>query len=265
MLFAALLVVLVVAVAGVLSMTDSGTPASSAGSAGTKSSKAATTPKPTTPTPSPSAEISIKYACTAGDKLSTMYSLKEVWAHPEAQCIAKQGDGGTPNVRQQKALVSAYGEGTRYYDKLADLYQLCASTQGAKATGVFVDSDAKKEMLAAYTLCVEHPNGEIFDRILAEDAAATEKARSDREVQDQEYANGLRVDEGNYLIGQDVQPGTWQSNGTKVTDCYWEISDAQGEIIANNFINTAPQFTITVPADASGFTVSGCSFHRIGD
>jgi hypothetical protein len=49
-----------------------------------------------------------------------------------------------------------------------------------------------------------------------------------------------------------------------VENCYWEISDAQGNILANNFISVAPQFTIVIPASAAGFTVEGWGFRWIG-
>jgi hypothetical protein len=52
---------------------------------------------------------------------------------------------------------------------------------------------------------------------------------------------------GKYLVGKDVVPGTWQSQGDKVGNCQREISDAQGYILANNFISVAPQFTIIIP------------------
>ena len=64
-------------------------------------------------------------------------------------------------------------------------------------------------------------------------------------------------------VGKDIQPGTWRSVGEKVEDCYWEVSDAQGEIMDNNFISVAPQFTIQIPSDAAGFTNTGCTFERM--
>ena len=76
--------------------------------------------------------------------------------------------------------------------------------------------------------------------------------------------HGKLVYTGKYLVGKEVQPGTWQSQGDKVEDCYWEISDAKGEIIANNFISVSPQSTLTIPASAAGFTVKGCGFRWIG-
>ena len=50
-----------------------------------------------------------------------------------------------------------------------------------------------------------------------------------------------------------------------MTDCYWEVSDESGNIIDNNFISIAPQFTINIPSSASGFTNNGCTFQWISE
>jgi hypothetical protein len=99
----------------------------------------------------------------------------------------------------------------------------------------------------------------------AASVASAASASSSAAVERQALADGTLVHPGKYLVGKDIPPGTWQSLGSKVTDCYWEISDFQGEIMDNNFISVAPQFTINIPADAAGFTATGCSFQRIGD
>jgi len=62
---------------------------------------------------------------------------------------------------------------------------------------------------------------------------------------------------GKFLVGDDIMPGTYAIN-RKVTDCYWERSDAQGNIIDNNFISIAPSITVTVGVNDAGFTSTGC-------
>ena len=46
----------------------------------------------------------------------------------------------------------------------------------------------------------------------------------------------LKAKRGNgiYLVGVDIAPGVWRSDGTG-DSCYWEISTAQGKIINNHF------------------------------
>jgi len=46
----------------------------------------------------------------------------------------------------------------------------------------------------------------------------------------------LKTDKGSgfYLVGIDIAPGVWRSNGT-ADDCYWEVSSTTGDIIDNHF------------------------------
>lgn len=74
---------------------------------------------------------------------------------------------------------------------------------------------------------------------------------------DYEVLPQTKFGDGKYLVGEKLQPGTY-TIPTKVTDCYWERSDAQGNIIDNNFISIAPSVTVTVGASDSGFTSNGC-------
>jgi len=56
--------------------------------------------------------------------------------------------------------------------------------------------------------------------------------------------------DGFYLVGSEIAPGIWRSNGTQ-DDCYWEISTATGDIISNHFGMAGG--TMFVPS--SGFQV----------
>ena len=40
--------------------------------------------------------------------------------------------------------------------------------------------------------------------------------------------------DGIYLVGVEIAPGVWDSNGTG-DSCYWEVSTASGDIINNHF------------------------------
>ena len=40
--------------------------------------------------------------------------------------------------------------------------------------------------------------------------------------------------DGFYLVGVDIAPGVWRSKGTG-DDCYWEVTQADGDIIDNHF------------------------------
>lgn len=69
---------------------------------------------------------------------------------------------------------------------------------------------------------------------------------------------------GRYLVGDRVGPGTYTTT-RPVEECYWERSDAQGNIIDNNFISIAPPITVTIYASDAGFTSQNCgTWQRVG-
>ena len=68
--------------------------------------------------------------------------------------------------------------------------------------------------------------------------------------------------DGKYLIGQKMLPGTY-TIATPVSDCYWERSDGQGNIIDNNFISISPSVTVTIGAGDAGFTSRGCGTWKL--
>ncbi|KRF05592.1 hypothetical protein ASH00_08990 [Arthrobacter sp. Soil782] len=227
------------------------------------------TPKPTptrsatptpTPTPSPTPEAAqFKYSCysEAESSIETYYTFQAAWDVAYDNCEVNQ-TGGEVLDNDRKALEVAYGPDAEE-DSLKYLYGICASTVGIPVDDI-VSTGQADEAAGAILLCPEHPK-------VAQIQANIEKARAagrEQEAIEADRATGKFVTSGSYLIGSEAQPGTWQSQGPKVEDCYWEVSDASGNILANNFISVAPQFTIVVPADAAGFTVEGCAFRWIG-
>jgi hypothetical protein len=56
--------------------------------------------------------------------------------------------------------------------------------------------------------------------------------------------------DGFYLVGVDIAPGVWRSNGTG-THCYWSVTTRTGDIIDNHFGQAGG--TAYIPA--SGFQV----------
>lgn len=266
---AAVLSILLIIVVAFLSKPNVGPPAVKPTGNPSTNTSASAEPEPT---PSPTATeapvgVQFTFTCRNNGERVLLHSLEEVWALPkdDVGCRVFKGPG-TLSTFQTVALQAAYGDADS--EKLVDLYDLCASTTNAQSNGVFVDAAAEMEMLAAFTLCRDHPNAAIFNEILADkeaEGAQQAAAQAEEDARRQAHADGTIVDDGHFLVGKDVQPGTWQTESVKVTNCYWEVSDAQGDIIANNYISTAPQLTITVPTEAAGFTVRGCTFQRIGD
>lgn len=65
------------------------------------------------------------------------------------------------------------------------------------------------------------------------------------------------VSPGSKIIGKDMKPGVYETYKDRVEDCYWELSDSQGNIIDNNFVSVAGRLTVNT-AGAYGFTSRSC-------
>lgn len=80
-----------------------------------------------------------------------------------------------------------------------------------------------------------------------------------------EFAAGPTADpaltqDGTYLVGTDIQPGSYRSEAG--ADCYWQLGDTSGKIIKNGF-EARP--IITIPAEAYTFTSTGCgTWEKVG-
>ena len=61
--------------------------------------------------------------------------------------------------------------------------------------------------------------------------------------------------DGFYIVGVEIAPGVWDSNGTG-NSCYWEVSTATGDIINNHFGLAGG--TAYVPATAFQVRFSDC-------
>lgn len=217
-------------------------------------SASSASPAPTatpTPTAAPTpydAKVELVTCPTLGWADDETYdTVQETWSSDqniEGLCSIRMNRGGTLTQTQEQALQTAYG--TVSAPRLANLYAICTTRSNMDA-GSTVPVDTQ-EVTGALILCPDHPGAETIRKNIGIRNA---------------IAAGEQVSDGHYLVGTDVQAGTWQSVGPKVTDCYWEVSDAQGNIIDNSFISTAPQLTIDIPAGAAGFTVQGCTFQRL--
>jgi hypothetical protein len=140
---------------------------------------------------------------------------------------------------------------------LTESYSICMQPKFSGSAITSPDYMAKSNIATArgaLVLCPDHPRA-------AEIQANIDAVQGEADA----LAAGELAPEGKHLVGKDIQPGTWQTQADQVTDCYWEISDAQGEIIDNNFISIAPKLTIEIPSSAAGFTNTGCgTFVKIG-
>lgn len=267
------IVVLLIAILGAVDLsTNEGS--SSASGATASPSKTAAPKASQTPSQSPISSASpdsgqrllfFRFGCkNPGSEPEYFFHVDHAWeAGPfeycEALTVDDDGKAETrePEAFQLEALKIAY-ETDHSREKVNRLYGICAQTAGVPID-VVVGAAQTAEIEGALMLCPKHPKAAT---IQANIAAGKEFRDAQAEI-DKATEEGRLAGEGSYLVGPDVQPGTWQSVGDRVENCYWEVSDAQGNIMANNYIRIAPQFTIDVPANASGFTVRGCSFKLI--
>ncbi|MCC9173241.1 hypothetical protein [Arthrobacter sp. zg-Y179] len=179
-------------------------------------------------------------------KLST---VQEVWANRMAECyVTMQGE--ILPAATATAVELAFPEDPSP-EKATQLYNACAETSETFLAGF----ERARLLEGALMLCPDHPQRKAIEKAIA----------SGYQGEATRTKSGDFVGAGSYLVGTEIHPGTWQSFGTQVEDCYWEISDAQGNIIENNFISIAPRFEIQIPATAAGFTATNCSFQRISD
>ncbi|MDZ5447792.1 hypothetical protein U2F26_34685 [Micromonospora sp. 4G57] len=66
------------------------------------------------------------------------------------------------------------------------------------------------------------------------------------------------ISDGNWEVGKEVKPGTYQTTGEMVKSCYWERSGPNGHIIANNFITATKKVRVTIRSTDEIFTARGC-------
>lgn len=73
-----------------------------------------------------------------------------------------------------------------------------------------------------------------------------------------QYIPAAPFGEGTYIVGVDIAPGLWRSDG--VTSCYWArlsgLSGSLGNIIAND--NETGSAIVQIGPNDKGFTSSRC-------
>ncbi|WP_460779997.1 hypothetical protein [Microbacterium shaanxiense] len=173
--------------------------------------------------------------------------FEDAWAAelPFTSCTALRS-GGSDFTSTQRAASQQAGQAA--LDEVKYLYALCAETSGFYVTKGPVSPEQQAEIAGMLVICPEFPGA---DALRASSEAAT--------IAEQQRQQGLRFwGAGLYIVGTDVQPGTFQTNGD-IKDCYWARLDAAGEIIDNNFVTAASQVQLTIdPGDYSLSIEGGC-------
>lgn len=221
----------------------------------------------TTEAPTPTEEIepaepmerAVTISCHGeDDDLKMIYqTLAEAWtASPELRlvCTAVVPADGGQHEREVEALEIAYGPGGDTLDSLDILYSICAEHMLGDADGRTPYTEGQRaEIEGALTLCPDHADaGEARGRMEA--AAADDVLRDEGKI----FASGT------YRVGEDVPAGTYvsESDDEPFDGCYWELLDEAGNIIDNNFLNSAFRVEITVPESAFSLSVERCGEFR---
>ncbi|MFJ9743117.1 hypothetical protein [Streptomyces sp. NPDC101166] len=177
----------------------------------------------------------------------TYATVEEAWTAGADQCEATLS-GTEMSESEAKAVTTAYGAPTEGdVEKLAVLYGMCAQS-GPSAFG-YLESAGSPEQLAevrgALLVCPSHPDKSKL-RALVGGAERKNKLESEGRV----FGDGV------YRVGNEVKPGTYYS--TDVEGCYWERTDASGEIIDNSYVIGAKRIQVTIRAGDHSFNSTNC-------
>ncbi len=159
-------------------------------------------------------------------------------------CREDERKGDFFSDEQKSAVASGAVSGV---DELGVLDSICGALGSSSYGSMTAYSESQaKELYGALSICPDHPKaGEIrakVDSSLAEAAA---------------LADGTAFGSGVKRVGQEVQPGTYATEGA-LNGCYWERTDGAGEIIDNNFIGSALRAEVTIRASDYSFSSNRC-------
>lgn len=156
---------------------------------------------------------------------------------------------GTPMTALE---MTAYKVSQYTDNDINTLYEICLNVDPEdpyNAPDFLASSEQIPEVQGALVLCPTHPYSRTWK-------AAVQRGLADEALRKQ----GRLFDDGTYLVGKDIQPGTYVT--TDVTNCYWERQDRNGGIIDNNFILSARRVQVTIRSTDYGFHADGCGEWR---
>lgn len=173
-------------------------------------------------------------------------TMEEAWKTKSSDCLETKLIDGTLTPTQQQAMVAAYGEKAKP-KSLGTLYGICAEND-AGWLKYMANSESKsqiREIQAVLLICPDHPQAAKAQGYLQSAQAIVDLVEQGRIFYD-----------GTYRVGKGVAPGTYYSEPDG-DGCYWERTDAAGDIIDNNFSNGL-RVEMTVYASDYSITVNNC-------
>ena len=120
--------------------------------------------------------------------------------------------------------------------------------------------DEGREQASAFVAGAGHETAQ-YDESEATPAPTPDPAPEEPASQYEEPSAGDIPGDGTFLVGEDIQPGTSQTDGGGEFGCYWaRLSDTSGElegIIANG--NPQGPTTVTIAPSDAAFETDSCS------
>lgn len=163
-------------------------------------------------------------------------------------------------------------------DPMRDLIQggnpgrqgMCEPFGGTLDYAAFFEAESETALatwLASGDLEVD---GAVFaDRnvaILAKDTRLAQRFESEGFEPVEAASSPTGFGSGTYRVGTDIEPGTYAvESASAFSGCYWERTDASGEIIDNNFINSGFRAEVTIASSDYSFHTERCgTWEKIG-
>ncbi len=188
-------------------------------------------------------------------------------------CLALAGCGGggeelaAANARAAQAEQERDQARSRASEAASDLKvaQDAGAQQRAEASSLLEETESKLEETESK---LEDARGELKDRkaqlderekeLRGRESAVKKRESAAQGAERQAAANSFEGD-GTYIVGEDVQPGTYKSSGGDL--CYWARLDSDDEIIDND-VTQGGSSVLTIRASDAQIKVSGCGTFR---
>lgn len=161
--------------------------------------------------------------------------------------------GGGPKVSPITAVERAiWNRGTppRSRSTITDVYVGCVEHDTDELLNDYPGApNIIDEATTMLTLCPNHPN-----------AAAIQQDITLQQGFEQQIIDGTTLRDGDFIVGQDVQPGTYRtSSAGTVFDCVWSRRDASDMPIASGGKKKGThELTVTIRAGDYLFSSQGC-------
>jgi hypothetical protein len=170
------------------------------------------------------------------------------------RCDGEVAEGDLFSAADQQAVDIASSSSV---DSVRFLHGQCAETEGSRYTesvfslksGLTGENTGGQlaELEGMLNLCPDHPRQEELAA-----TAAFSRAWFDEGWDDISFGPGL------YKVGVDLPPGRYVTLGEKVTNCYWERQDSNGNTIDNFFTLEAFKVEVTIRESDFAFLQDSC-------